>query len=805
MRRAALALLGSLIGCGGTDGTAPTPRTPPPTPPPQNRAPEAVGTIPARTMTAGDEVTLDVSSFFADPDGDALTYEAASSDPAVVAAAASGSSLTVTAVAEGSATVTVTAADPGGLTAAQSAAVTVEAANQAPEAVGTIPARTMTAGDEVTLEVSSFFADPDGDALTYEAASSDPAVVAAAASGSSLTVTAVAEGSATVTVTAADPGGLTAAQSAAVTVEAANQAPEAVGTIPARTMTAGDEVTLDVSSFFADPDGDALTYEAASSDPAVVAAAASGSSLTVTAVAEGSATVTVTAADPGGLTAAQSAAVTVEAANQAPEAVGTIPARTMTAGDEVTLDVSSFFADPDGDALTYEAASSDPAVVAAAASGSSLTVTAVAEGSATVTVTAADPGGLTAAQSAAVTVEAANQAPEAVGTIPARTMTAGDEVTLDVSSFFADPDGDALTYEAASSDPAVVAAAASGSSLTVTAVAEGSATVTVTAADPGGLTAAQSAAVTVEAANQAPEAVGTIPARTMTAGDEVTLDVSSFFADPDGDALTYEAASSDPAVVAAAASGSSLTVTAVAEGSATVTVTAADPGGLTAAQSAAVTVEAANQAPEAVGTIPARTMTAGDEVTLDVSSFFADPDGDALTYEAASSDPAVVAAAASGSSLTVTAVAEGSATVTVTAADPGGLTAAQSAAVTVEDQPPPPAFEVDLRIEPSQGPNDAFRVLADPTFFADEFDLEVYIITGDDAATWEFTNDQPITADEGRVELADFNFGATPQPPEDVTRVRVVYDEDFSTTHTLQCSISDERSAQRIEVSCSTP
>ena len=649
-----------------------------------NQAPEAVGTIPPQAMTAGDEVTVDVSSFFSDPDGDELTYTAESSDAAVLTASTSGSSLTVTAVSAGTATVTATAADPDGLTAMQSVEVTVEAANQAPEAVGAIPPQAMTAGDEMTVDVTPFFSDPDGDALTYTAESSDAAVLTASMSGSSLTVTAVAAGTATVTVTAADPDGLTAMQSVEVTVEAANQAPEAVGAIPPQAMTAGDEMTVDVTPFFSDPDGDELTYTAESSDAAVVAVSVSGSSLTVTAVSAGTATVKVTAADPGGLTATQSAEVTVEAANRAPEAVGTIPSQSLTEGDEVVVDVSSFFSDPDGDELTYAAESSDAAVVAVSLSGSSLTVTAAAVGTATVTVTAADPEGLTATQSAAVAVGQANQAPEALGAIPARTMTEGDAVTLDVSPFFSDPEGEELTYTAESSDADAVTAGMEGSSLTVTAVAVGTATVTVTAADPEGLTAAQSAEVTVEAPNQAPEAVGAIPARAMTEGDEVVVDVSPFFSDPDGDELTYTAESSDAAVVAVSVEGSSVTVTAVAEGSATVTVTAADPEGLTAAQSAEVTVEAANQAPEAVGAIPARAMTEGDEVVVDVSSFFNDPDEDELTYTAESSDAAAVGVSLEGSSLTVTAVAEGSATVTVTAADPDGLTATQSAEVTVE-------------------------------------------------------------------------------------------------------------------------
>ena len=122
-------------------------------------------------------------------------------------------------------------------------------------------------------------------------------------------------------------------------------------------------------------------------------------------------------------------------------------------------------------------------------------------------------------------------------------------------------------------------------------------------------------------------------------------------------------------------------VTGVAAGTATITASAGDVQGRA---HIAVANPAANQAPEAVGTIPPRTMTAGQSATLDLSPFFRDPDGDALTYTAESSDAGVVTATVSGSTLTVTAVAAGTATLTVVAADPDGLMATQSANVTVE-------------------------------------------------------------------------------------------------------------------------
>ena len=376
--------------------------------------------------------------------------------------------------------------------------------------------------------------------------------------------------------------------------------------------------------------------------------------------------------------------------NRAPATVGTIPAQSLVVGGEpATIGVSANFSDPDGDALTYSAASSDAGVATASVSGNNVTITPVAEGSATVTVTATDPDGLSANQSIAVTVEAANQAPEAVGTIDAQTLAVGgDPAAVDVADNFSDPDGDELAYSAASSDEAVAIVAAEGSMVTITPVAEGSATVTVTATDPDGLSAEQTIAVSVQGpANQAPVAVGTIDAQTLTVGgDPAAVDVADNFSDPDGDELAYSAASSDEAVATVAVEGSVVTITPVAEGSATVTVTAADPGGLSAEQTIAVSVQGpANQAPEAVGTIDAQTLAVGgDPAAVDVADNFSDPDGDELAYSAASSDEAIASVAVEGSVVTITPMAEGSATVTVTATDPGGLSAEQTIAVSVQ-------------------------------------------------------------------------------------------------------------------------
>ena len=114
------------------------------------------------------------------------------------------------------------------------------------------------------------------------------------------------------------------------------------------------------------------------------------------------------------------------------------------------------------------------------------------------------------------------------------------------------------------------------------------------------------------------------------------------------------------------------------------TVTATDPGGLSAEQSFTVTVP--NRAPEVSDSIPDAEVFVGETVDVDLSGRFADPDGDDLSYEAASSNWGGVAKAyVSGASLTVAAVGAGTATITVTAADQSGLSVDDVFEVTASD------------------------------------------------------------------------------------------------------------------------
>lgn len=90
--------------------------------------------------------------------------------------------------------------------------------------------------------------------------------------------------------------------------------------------------------------------------------------------------------------------------------------------------------------------------------------------------------------------------------------------------------------------------------------------------------------------------------------------------------------------------------------------------------------------PEPVaGMLPDRWLQVGTELEVPVGAAFADPDGDALSYRAASSGPEVVAVHTTGALVTLTAVSVGVAAVQVTATDSAGMSASRSFVVTVTE------------------------------------------------------------------------------------------------------------------------
>ncbi|QHT58925.1 hypothetical protein GXP70_02340 [Paenibacillus lycopersici] len=663
-----------------------------------NHSPTIANLISDQTTTVGaSNTTLDLSTVFADSDGDTLTFAAVSSDAQKVTADVSGHTLTLAPLAQGTSTINVTADDGHGGTIATSFVVTVNAAppvNHAPTVAIPVSDQTTTVGaSSTTIDLSTVFADSDGDTLTFSATSSDAQKVTADVLGHTLTLAPLAQGSSTINVTADDGQGGTVATSFVVTVNAAppvNHAPTVANPVSDQTTTVGaSSTTIDLSTVFADSDGDTLTFSATSSDAQKVTADVLGHTLTLAPLAQGTSTINVTANDGQGGTIATSFVVTVNAAppvNHTPTVANPVSDQTTTVGaTSTTIDLSTVFADSDGDILTFSAVSSDPNKVTADVSGHILALAPLAQGASTINVTADDGQGGTVATSFVVTVNAAppvNHAPTVANPVSDQTTTVGaSNTTLDLSTVFADSDGDTLTFSAASSDPNKVTADVSGHTLTLAPLAQGLSTINVTADDGHGGTVATSFVVTVNAAppvNHAPTVANPVSDQTTTVGaSNTTLDLSTVFADSDGDTLTFAAVSSDPNKVTADVSGHTLTLAPLAQGTSTINVTADDGQGGTVATSFVVTVNAAsnNHAPTAVAAIYEQVLTSGvtNPRTYDLSQLFEDEDGDILQFTATAADSDAAAVSVNGSDLTLSpGIKAGSTTVTISADDSNG-------------------------------------------------------------------------------------------------------------------------------------
>ena len=91
--------------------------TPRPRSPAGNRAPEVVAQPEIVLLEVGGQTELDISGLFREPEGDPLTYSAASTNPEVATATLAGTTLRIFGARPGNAEIAVTAEDPHGLAA----------------------------------------------------------------------------------------------------------------------------------------------------------------------------------------------------------------------------------------------------------------------------------------------------------------------------------------------------------------------------------------------------------------------------------------------------------------------------------------------------------------------------------------------------------------------------------------------------------------------------------------------------------------------------------------------------------------
>lgn len=558
-------------------GVAPTPS------PPVNTPPRVVTPIDNFNLNMGQDKNLDLSGVFADSEQTNLDITAASSIAASLKAVVSGNQLTLSPLVYTNKVITIglTAKDSSGAKVSTTFKVTL---NRVPVA-GTAPASpTIKLDDgEQAVDISSWFTDEDNDSLSFLTSVADTTIVSAKVEGGRLLLTPAKAGTTRVTLTADDGRGGTVEASLDVTVTA-NAAPVTSGLADQALQENGSPVVTDLSAFFTDPEGDAISYSAVSADPAVADVDLNGSSLTVTPKGHGSTVVTVTATDARGAANPVNFNVSVNAS----PLVNTGQSNELTVqeqGTPGTFDLSLLFTDPDGDMLNYTAESGDLAKAAVAVNGHTLTVTPNSYGTVKVTVTAKDgKGGVTQTD---VNVQV-NAAPKpSGGKLADKTLYLnGASSVIDLFAVYPDVDGDPVVYTSTTTDVTVATAELAGGQLTLTPVGEGSTTVKISATDNrGGSSEAEFTVTVSNKPNHQPEVVAAISDQLLTPGitTDRTFDLSQLFSDPDGDPLTFTAVSSSAVGADASVSGSMLTVKpGTGAASATVTISASDASGATA-------------------------------------------------------------------------------------------------------------------------------------------------------------------------------------------------------------------------------
>ena len=579
-----------------------------------------------------------------------------------------------------------------------------------------------------SVDLNDHFMDPDGTPITYSVNSSNPSVVGASLQGSILTVNAVGTaGSSSLFITATS-GGLSIFESILVSVRETNQAPTFAGGIA--TVQAQREVVenepvgalIRVPGLrYSDPDGDSITASVVNAtpfeavvDPEIDSQKRIGEiALRLTGSIDYETNqryVVEVQLNDGWDLSARTVNVIVEVLNVneppriATDALGnprSIPDQTVSVGSTRSITVSEYFTDPEGGRLLFDATvESGSQFVSATVVGVSTVqfegLQATGSTPAVVRVTATDSVNPPVSLTFRVNVSS-NNPPQLVRQPVVPALRVGTATTIQLTGTFSDPDtGDSIQrYEASSNDESVVLAQVSGDGLSMVLIprAEGSTTVVITAIDTRGGRGQTTVPVTV--LGNVPPVIST-PINTVELRPNATapaIDLTTHFSDPDGDTLTFTAATDQPNIATATVEGNNLTIRARDRGLTSVRVTATDPDGESVQMTFLVAV--VNDPPTAQTSISLDLAHRGDSDSVDLTTIFTDPDNDALTFEASVTDDTIATASIQGSTLTVEAMGVGETQITVTATDAFGLAGMSTFAVTIANQAPVVAMEIE--------------------------------------------------------------------------------------------------------------
>ena len=383
----------------------------------------------ASTLTMNEDATavLNMSTIFQDPQGKPMTYAVSGNKSLKVVFSGTNASINSTAPYWfGTETLTFSAKNTLGKTAYASIKVVVNHVDHAPVA---LQQSFQIALDEDTSYklTNSFmdtkFSDVDNDELSFSFKADANFTFNKTVDSITLKPAKDWNGLAHLTLVASDPSSFNATTIVDVKVDPVEDAPVLKEPIPDVSLQEDSWITLNLSLYFKDPDGDALTYDGYSEEGQggvrhiQVSINGSFANLSLAPDWFGTENVTFTAKDPSNETASAEAKVIALPVNDAPRLSPSYwivyTQETFVLEDHVgNFDMAKLFSDPEGEKLTFALVSSGPHL-GAALSGNLLTVTPTQDwyGVEKVNVTAQDPEGLKTTVEMPITVINENDVP----------------------------------------------------------------------------------------------------------------------------------------------------------------------------------------------------------------------------------------------------------------------------------------------------------------------------------------------------------------------------------------------------------
>ncbi|MCF2870611.1 cadherin-like domain-containing protein [Octadecabacter sp. G9-8] len=584
-----------------------------------NRGPDAADDV--ATVDEDGSVIINVLGNDSDPDGDPLEVTDATSPNGTVTINADGT-LTFEPADDfnGNTTITYTIDDGQGGTDTATVNVTVNPVNDGPVANDDVAETDEDTA--VIIDVLGNDTDVDGDDLTVTDATSPNGDVTINGDGT-ITFEPAPDfsGETTITYTIDDGNGGTDTATVTVTVGEVNDGPDAVD--DANTTDEDTSVTVDLLANDTDPEGDDLEVISATLISGEGTITDNGDGTVTFEPAEdfnGEAVIEYTISDGNGGEDTAQHTITVDAVNDAPDAVD--DASVTDEDTAVIVDLLANDTDVDGDDLTVVEATV-PAEQGTLVDNGDGTVTFTPAdnftGEATISYTIEDEDGLTDSAVHTIDVAAVQDAPEAEDDVAE--TDEDTPVTIDVLDNDSDPDGDPLEVTEATSPDGDVTINADGTiTFDPAENFNGDTTITYTVEDPDGNSDTATVTVTVNPVNDAPEAND--DADVTDFNSPVIIDLLDNDTDVDGDDLSVTAVSVpvEQGTIVNNNDGTATFTPAMGfTGVATVSYTIADEEGLTDDAEHTITV---GDAP-LDGTVEG---TAGDDI-ID-GGYLGDPDGD---------------------------------------------------------------------------------------------------------------------------------------------------------------------------------